>query len=92
MQNKLHYHFPENIALTDVDDEMVLLNLDSGTYYGLNRIGAQFVRSIQNGLSRDQTTEEIVRQYQMDRATVNNDIAELIEQLLAQKLMQCTHG
>lgn len=66
---------------------MVLLNLHSGSYYGLNNIGACFVRGLEKQVPVEQTISAIAEQFDVDSAVVNQDIQHLIEQLLEQKLL-----
>lgn len=88
MPNASQYQLVDHIALTDVDDEIVLLDLNNGSYYGLNSVGAQFIKGLQNKLSTPEAVNEIATHFQMDNTQVSADIDELIEQLLAQELIE----
>lgn len=82
------YRLAEQLSITEVDDEVVLLKLDTGLYYGLNQIGAQFITGIQQSHSVHQICSTIAEQYQMPYHAVNGDLDELISQLLDQQLIE----
>ena len=81
------YQIGANISLTEVEDEIVLLNLNNGAYYGLNHIGAHLIRAIENQTPLNHLIRQIAEQYQMDYKSVNRDIDQLIVQLVEQSLL-----
>ena len=81
------YTLCENISLTEVDDELVLLDLNNGAYYGLNHIGADLLRALQNKQPLSLTIRQISERYQMDSAQVQIDIDELLAQLMKNHLL-----
>jgi len=83
----MKYRLAEQVSLTDVDDQAVLLDLDSGTYFGINHVGAYFLRLMESDYNSQQAIQEIARHYDVDTKNVETDINELIEQLIAQKLI-----
>ena len=87
MSENPKYAIRNNISLTQVDDEIVLLDLSEGTYFGLNKIGAQLLRGIQKETSIQELITQISEQYHMKSSAVELDIIELIEQLLENNLL-----
>lgn len=87
MLEKLNYTIPENISVTEVEDELVLLNLETGSYFGLNHIGSRLIKGIQAEESLHQINSALADQYQLEYKQVCADMEQLIEQLLAQKLL-----
>ncbi len=83
----IQYRLIDNISLTEVDDELVLLNLENGSYYGLNHIGTELVNAIKCNISIKQVILNISEQYQIETDVVSIDIQQLIDQLLDQKLL-----
>jgi hypothetical protein len=83
----MKYQLLEHVSLTEVDDEVVLLNLDSGAYYGLNHVGSKLMQGIRNHLDLAQVIGDISEQYQTDRQQVQTDAEELIAQLLKEQLI-----
>jgi len=81
------YRLIDNISLTEVDDELVLLNLETGSYYGLNHIGTELVNAIKCNIPIKQIILNLSEQYQIEADVVSTDIQQLIDQLLDQKLL-----
>ena len=88
MSNSTYYRLANNISLTQVDDEVVLLNLNSGSYFGLNHVGAGLLNRLVAQQSVEQSCAALAKQYAIPAQTVNDDIAELISQLLEQGLIE----
>ena len=88
MSNSTFYQLANNISLTQVDDEAVLLNLNTGSYFGLNHVGAALLNNLVDQQSVEQSCATLAKQYEIPAQTVNDDIAELINQLLEQGLIE----
>lgn len=86
--NTVKYQLAEHIALTEVDDEVVLLDLNAGTYFGLNHVGARFLTALQANESYENVLSSIAHDYQMDQVAVSADLKALLQQLLEQKLIE----
>lgn len=83
----MRYQLAEHVSFTDVEDEAVLLDLNSGAYYGLNHIGAQLLNELKARNSIENAVILIAAEYQINYNTVQADIDELIKQLLHQNLI-----
>lgn len=83
----MKYQLADHVSLTEVDDEAVLLDLNSGAYYGLNHVGALFMTHLINQQSIESASNEIAEHYQTPHEAVVRDIDRLLKQLLKQKLV-----
>lgn len=83
----MKYQLADHVSLTEVDDEAVLLDLNSGTYYGLNHVGAKLMSYLNDQKTVEFASVAIAEQYQAPRITVARDIELLVQQLLEQKLI-----
>lgn len=83
----MRYQLAEHVSFTDVEDEAVLLDLNTGAYYGLNHIGAQLLNELKAHNSIENAVIVIATEYQITNNTVQDDVNELIEQLLLQNLI-----
>jgi hypothetical protein len=88
MLTKKVYTIPDHISVTEVEDEIVLLNLDTGSYYGLNHIGTRLIKGIQAKESMHQINSAVADKYQMKYKQVCGDVEELLKQLLEQNLLE----
>ena len=83
----MKYKLADHVTLTEVDNEVVLLDLNAGHYFGINHIGAYYLNAIHNQSNTSDTIYEIARDYQQDISQVSQDIDELIASLLEQGLL-----
>jgi hypothetical protein len=83
----MKYLLADHVSLTEVDDEAVLLDLNSGGYFGLNHVGARLMVHLNAQKSVEFAVADIVDHYQACATTVKQDIDVLIAQLLEQKLI-----
>lgn len=88
MPDSTFYRLANNISLTQVNDEAVLLNLDTGSYYGLNHIGAELLNNLIAKQSVQQSCLGLANEYAMPEQTIIDDITELLAQLLEQGLIE----
>ena len=87
MENTHKYQLQKDVLLTDVEDEMVLLDMRNGQYYGLNNVGCEILKLITERKTVAEIEVEISRRYQIDKQAAQIDIAELISDLLKQNLL-----
>ena len=78
----------EKITWRVVEEDGVLLNLDTGYYYTLNEVGRFLWESLDGKKKLSAVHKEILDQYDVDPETVKSDILELIDDLLKEGLVE----
>ncbi len=78
---------PEVLA-QEVGEEIVLLDLSNGTYYGLNPVGACIFRCIKEGKDIDEARASLLDDFDVGPEELERDIAELVDELLARRLLR----
>lgn len=81
------YRLADNISFTEIDDEMVLLNLNSGSYFGLNKTGIDILKLLIDGSTVATIAPTLAEKYQVSAETLNSDIDALIKELLDSELI-----
>jgi hypothetical protein len=81
---------PEQIA-SNVGEEVVILNFASGTYYGLNEIGAKIWHLIQHSKTVSQIYEAVLAEYDVEPERCRHDVEQLLQQLLTAGLIEVEH-
>ncbi len=66
---------------TPLNQETVLLNLKSGKYYSLNRVGGVIWELLQTPRTLSQIVDALQHRFDVDRARCENDVKEVIESL-----------
>ncbi len=69
-------------------DEMAILNLKNGVYYGLDPIGARVWHLIQQPTTLAQIRDVLKGEYRVETTQLEADIRELLEQLAEQGLVE----
>jgi adenine specific DNA methylase Mod len=72
----------------DLEDEVVILGLKDGIYYGLNPVGSFIWKLIQKPISVQEIKEAILKEYDVDEETCDNDLQELLGDLLDKGLIE----
>jgi hypothetical protein len=76
----------------DVEGEVVLLNLKSGIYYGLEGVGARIWNLIQSPKVISEIEEVILREYEVNTESCKFDLNNFIQKLRAEGLIEIKDG
>jgi hypothetical protein len=70
-----------------LDGEAVLLDLESGEYFGLNDVGTRFWELASKGSSYGEARDALLGEFDVDRPTLEADLDQLIATLIQRKLV-----
>jgi Coenzyme PQQ synthesis protein D (PqqD) len=73
---------------SDLAGESVILNLKTGTYYGLNTVGSSIWLLIQEPKAVQDICEAILQEYDIDSQTCEQDVKALLTDLLNAQLVE----
>ena len=79
-------HANSQIMMALVQDETVILKLETGEYFGLNDVGSRLWKLIQSPVKLSAIVEELLRDYEVEPATLRNDVIRIVDELLTAKL------
>ena len=77
----------DDVVVRDVAGESVLLNLSTGTYFGLDAVGTRLWHLIAEHGSTTLVLKILLTEYEVDATRLQKDLDALIEQLLAKGLL-----
>lgn len=83
-----HLTVPEAVIARELDTETVLLNLETGIYFGLDAVGSDMWRAIRATETVGDALTHVQVQYEAAADTVRADFLRLTEELLAKGLLQ----
>lgn len=66
--------------------EIVILELESGVYYGLNETGSKIWSSIQQSMTVAEIRDALLAEYEIDSESCTRYVVSLIEDLVAKDL------
>jgi hypothetical protein len=78
----------ENSLAAEIDDELVLMSVEQGNYYGLDAIGADIWRRLEEPMQVSAMCEALCQEYEADADTIRRDVMALLERLIAEGLVE----
>ena len=79
---------PDDVLISKLQEESVILNLDSERYYGLDDVGTRFLAVLSTSDSIEAAYETLAREYDVAPPTLRQDLLELVQNLHDQGLIQ----
>lgn len=86
---KPSFAFPDGVLARAVEGEMVVLNLRTEQYYGLDAVGADIVTRLTQ-TPKDEAVAALCRDYEVDPRQLESDVERLIGELLDAGLLERT--
>jgi Coenzyme PQQ synthesis protein D (PqqD) len=71
-----------------IEGEVILIALDTGTYYSLRETGAEVWAGIQRGASGAEIADDLAQAYDGSREEIAAAVADLLGQLEAERLIE----
>jgi len=78
----------KNVLTQEVSGEMVLMNLSSEQYFGLDAVGTRVWNLLEQGVAPADLLSILLREYEVEQQQLESDIEELLGQLLEAGLVQ----
>jgi len=84
--NSLVVRSGDFIAST-VDDDLVMMSLEKGIYYGLDTIGSQIWEHIAEPISVNDLCHKLTDQYEVDSAQCQEDVLAFLNEMLIEEMI-----
>jgi hypothetical protein len=85
------FRISESVRRMETSDGAILLHVHRGELCSLNLVGAKILRLIERGFDEAAITEEICRDYDVDKSVVRSDVTEFIETLNRRSILLPSH-
>jgi hypothetical protein len=82
----------ESVVFAELDEEVVLLNVETGVYFGLDAIGARIWTLLAGGMDEDSVCERLLDEYEADVREIRADVAGFLDLLVAKSLVRTAGG
>lgn len=76
-----HIQIAPDVLFQEVGGETVLLDLESELYFGLDAVGTRIWTLLAEGASVGAVVETLLQEYEVERATLEADVSELLSKL-----------
>lgn len=77
----VQWQISDQAIANSVGEEMVVLHLANGTYFGLDPVGALLWEALSKGERPSAACDAILDRYDIDRATVEDDLRQFLDEL-----------
>lgn len=79
---------PDNVATRRIGDETILLNLQTGTYFGLDIVGSRFLELLERDGKLAVVLHMMVEEFDVKPETLEGDILRLSEEMRSKGLLE----
>jgi len=91
----MNFIINKNIAHEIIDGEAIIVNLENGNYYSLDKTGAELWDFVEKGLDTLEIIEELAQHYEGNRAEIETSVSQLLADMEKEGLItinQVTKG
>ncbi|NNE24795.1 MAG: PqqD family protein [Rhizobiales bacterium] len=82
------FTIPVHVRAQQLEDQMVILDLRSGIYFGLNLVGSRIWELIKQGRTADEIAAVVVEEFDAPANEIEADVTALIGELVSRKLVE----
>jgi PqqD family protein of HPr-rel-A system len=87
-----HAVIHEAVACAELGEEVVLLHVDTGIYFGLDALGARIWQLLKDGADEAEISDRLLAEYDVDPAQLRADLAAFLDSLEAKGLVRTVTG
>jgi len=77
----------EGMPYTYIGDEIAFMNIENNKYYGLDSVGTRIWRLIGQPRRLSEVIDELLKEYDVERATCEENVLEFMEKLHEENLI-----
>jgi hypothetical protein len=85
LQTKLQRN--PNMVISKIDDEVVMMSIENGEYYGLDEIGSCIWGRIEKPIVVEELIQNLMDEFDVDRSDCQNDTIEFLNDLYSKGLL-----
>ena len=78
----------KKVIQSKIGEEVVMLDMDSGFYFGLNSVASIIWGKLESAISLEEIIIELLEEYKIDQQTCENDTRLFFDQLLEKNIIK----
>lgn len=82
------FRVSDDVVFREVGGEAVILDLQHGTYFGLDPVGTRIWQLLEGRADLQHVVETLVTEYDVERATAERDLLDLMDDLRRRELVR----
>jgi len=77
----------DNYVFNEVDGELVMMNIETGSYASLNETGKSIWLQLENPKTIDSVIENLISEYEIDRTTCEQEVFPFVEKMVKDEIL-----
>jgi hypothetical protein len=82
---------PDDVLISSLQEESVILNLDTERYFGLDDVGSRMLTVLTTSTSIEAAYNSLRQEYEVDDEVLKEDLLALVDQLVEQGLIEISN-
>jgi Coenzyme PQQ synthesis protein D (PqqD). len=82
---------PDDVLISSLQEESVILNLDTERYFGLDDVGSRMLTVLTTSTSIEAAYNSLREEYEVDDDVLKQDLLALVDQLVEQGLIEISN-
>ena len=83
----MNFTINKNIAHEIIDGEPIIVNLENGNYYSLDKTGADLWNLVEKGLDVPEIIDGLAKRYEGNRAEIETSVSQLLSDMKKEGLI-----
>ena len=83
---------PDDVLISKLQEESVILNLASERYYGLDDLGTRILAVLTTSDSIEAAYQTLLQEYDVDGHVLRQDLLEIVQKLVDQGIVQVSRN
>ena len=84
----MYYIQNKEVIQSRIGDEVVMLDVESGYYFGLNSVASVIWDMMKKKIELNTLVENLMKDFDVDKATCELDTLELLEEMKGKKIIR----
>jgi hypothetical protein len=78
----------KSIVQSKIGEEVVMLDMESGFYFGLNSVASVIWGLLANEIGFEELIDQLMAQFEVERSLCETDTKELLDQMLEKNIIR----
>jgi hypothetical protein len=80
----------KEVFASEIDDEVVMMHVDTGKYYGMDTVGSRIWELIAEEIQVREVINKLMEEYDVEEEQCEKDVLEFLNELYDNKLVSVT--
>ena len=81
----------EGIMVAHLEGDAILLDIESGHYFGLNDVGERIIDLVQEPVAVNVVTNTLLKEYDVGARQLENDVTSFLQEMWERQLVRVMH-